>query len=309
MSPISQLKELHKIKGSREKVADALGVDKSQVKRWDLIPGAGATMRQHSREKIAGVHEECRPFPLRDEFLSSARSLYVDLKAKPGLPPLRKYLITLDGFLKVDPADEVQLVQYLYMRTVVSGSKALHHGGNANWFTNEDLPRSKHLQDSQAHSERGMEVADEILRKHPEYEDIRHLRGLLFINWSQTILEQAKANWPDRNGRKRSLVGLNDDFRQNDVINTHKRILADFPYLWQAAYNGLEHSCVVRQDDDALFFHSELKRLDAGWQDFDYSPGEVLAISAEKGMSYFHNKYRDKLHIPNPTQQSKEKKK
>jgi hypothetical protein len=41
-----------------------------------------------------------------------------------------------------------------------------------------------------------------------------------------------------------------------------------------------------------------LKKLDPGFQSFDYSPGEVLAISAEPGMKWFSERYRDRLHKP-----------
>lgn len=57
---------------------------------------------------------------------------------------------------------------------------------------------------------------------------------------------------------------------------------------------------MMEDDSYALWFHRESTRMDPGFQDFDYSPGELVAISVERGMAYFHSKYRDQLHTPNP---------
>jgi hypothetical protein len=109
-----------------------------------------------------------------------------------------------------------------------------------------------------------------------------------------------KAHYPGRNGRVMTIEEKETLFENKKALPFLKELMIKFPYLWQAPFNGLEQASSLRKDEFALWFYNKLKWLDPGFQDFDYSPGEVLAISAEPGMAYFNAKYRDKLHIPNP---------
>jgi hypothetical protein len=127
----------------------------------------------------------------------------------------------------------------------------------------------------------------------------------VFINWTQIIQEQVKAGWENRFNKVMSPVELAALLREKEALLTLKNLLKDFPYLWQAAFNGLEQASMSRDDEYALWFFAELKRLDPGFQDFDYTLGEVSSISAEPGMAYFHAKYREDLHTPNKIQPKK----
>jgi len=86
--------------------------------------------------------------------------------------------------------------------------------------------------------------------------------------------------------------------RDRSALAAVRQFLADNPYLWQAAYNGLELASAFESDVDALWFYGELKRLDPGFQSFDYSPGEVPSLSNEPGMAWFCRRYRKQLHVP-----------
>jgi hypothetical protein len=155
------------------------------------------------------------------------------------------------------------------------------------------------LQDAQRDAESAIKLADQMLLIDPDNRDVRHLRAILCVNWTQIIQEQVKAKFPNLNGHVMSVTEMRTLFREKDALRQLKEVVENFPYLWTAAYNGLEQSSMLQDDSHALWFYKELKRMDGGWQDFDYSPGDLLAISKEDGMTYFHIKYRDQLHIPN----------
>jgi hypothetical protein len=298
MSVFPQLHELHSILGSWPEVEDAVKIDERHRRRITNEPGFAKRVRSVTRERIAEVHEERRPFPLSD-YLRKAREVLTELKASPGSRRLENYLITLDGLLNAhDPSDQTLLLEYKYMRMMVCMSKALHRGSRSKWFGGRK-EWAEHLHVAQANAEEGMKIADAILEQNPGDERVAHLRGFLFINWVQINQEQTKAGYKNLSGEVMTVAEKEKLFRERDALATLQALMIQFPYLWQAAYNGLEQASSMREDDYVLWFYNELKRLDPGFQDFDYSPGEVLAISAEPGMAYFHAKYRDQLHVPN----------
>lgn len=296
MSVVPQLQELHSILGSWPEVEDAVKIDERHRRRITNEPGFASRVRPVTRERIAEVHEERRPFPLSD-YLRKAREMLTELKASPGSRKLETYVTSLDGLLNAyDPSDQKLLVEYKYMRMMVCMSKALHHGGRGQWFGSR---WGEHLRAAQANAEEGMKMAGAIMQQNPRDEQIAHLHGFLFINWIQIIQEQEKAGYANLFGKPVTPAEKEKLFRSEKALARLKALMGKFPYLWQAAYNGLEQASSLRDDQYALWFYNELKRLDPGFQDFDYSPGEVTAISAEPGMAYFHAKFREQLHTPN----------
>lgn len=299
MSVVPQLQELLSIEGSWPKVEDITKLDERHRRRITNEPGFAKRIRPVTRDRIAEAHEARRPFPLI-EYLRKAREMLTELKANPGSLKLKNYLMTLDGLLNAyEPSDQTLLVDYKYMRMMVCMSKALHRGGRAKWFGSHD-EWAEHLRRAQANAEEGMEIADAILQQNLRNERISRLRGFLFINWVQINQEQTKFGYANLSGKRMTVAEKEKLFREQDALSKLKALIVDFPYLWQAAYNGLEQASSLHEDEFALWFYGELKRLDPGFQDFDYSPGEVPAISAEPGMAFFQAKYRDQLHVPNP---------
>ena len=55
---------------------------------------------------------------------------------------------------------------------------------------------------------------------------------------------------------------------------------------------------MLRSEDDALYFYGKLMDLDPGFQSFDYSRGEVPALSEVPAMKWFCDRFRDTLHQP-----------
>jgi hypothetical protein len=298
MSVVSQLQELHSILGSWPEVEEVVKIDERHRRRITNEPGFAKRVRSVTRDRIADAHEERRPFPLND-YLRKAREVLTALKASPGSRKLEDYLITLDGLLSAhEPSDQMLLLEYKYMRMMVCMSKALHRGSRSKWFGGR-TEWAEHLRAAQANAEEGMKIADVVLERNPSDERVSHLRGFLFINWIQIIQEQTKAGYANLSSKLMTAAEKEKLFRDQKALSTLKALMVKFPYLWQAAYNGLEQASSLREDDFALWFYTELKRLDPGFQDFDYSPGEVRPISAEPGMAYFYAKYRDQLHVPN----------
>jgi hypothetical protein len=84
-----------------------------------------------------------------------------------------------------------------------------------------------------------------------------------------------KANFPNLSGKVMSISEMRRLFRKIDALGQLKKVVETFPYLWTAAYDGLEQSSMMEDDSYALWFHSELTRMDPGFQDLDYSPGEL----------------------------------
>lgn len=303
MSPISRLQELRHFTGSLAKAAESAGLSLKQAGRYINEPGRGALVQENTRRQLAAALEEVSPFPLFIERLKYARKHLLSLEADPGCNSLQEYILSYDGCLDQEPDDDHGRLQFRYMRMMFATSKALYHGGKVNWFN----PRSKHLQDAQKDAESAIELADQMLLNDPDNRDVRHLRAIIYVNWTQILLEQVKAKSPNLSGNVMSVTELKTLFRKENALAQLKEVVENFPYLWTAAYNGLEQSSMLEDDRHALWFYHELKRMDSGFQDFDYSPGELLPISEEKGMIYFCLKYRAQLHTPNPIRSSQKR--
>ena len=213
----------------------------------------------------------------------------------PGSDRLEEVLIKIDGLLRLaHPQTSVDRVSMKYLRVLNLMSKGLHHGGNASWFGG--LAASKQaLGDAETECEAAMREADEALLTNLATEErnvIEQLRPFLLINWLQLIAEQAKLNFQRTPAEAEKLL------RERNAIQSLRSFLERNPFLWHAAYNGLEIASTLKLDGDALYFYGKLTELDPGFRSFDYSPGEVLAISAEPGMTYFSQRHREKLHQP-----------
>ena len=304
MSPVSQFQELRDITGSLAKAAERAGLTERHARRLVKEPGRGALVQENTRQQLAAALEEVSPFPLTLSSLKYGRSLLITLESNPGSNPLRDFLCSYGELLNnQEPDDDHKRIQFGYMRMMIATSKAMYHGGKVSWFH----PRSEHLRNAQKDAESAIKLADQMLLNDPDNKDVRHLRAILFVNWTQIIQEQVKAKFPNLSGKVMSVTEMRRLFRETKALGQLKKVVENFPYLWTAAYDGLEQSSMMEDDSHALWFHRELTRMDPGFQDFDYSPGELVAISAEHGMTYFHNKYRDQLHTPNPIRSRQKK--
>lgn len=301
------LQELYAVLASWTAVGVAVKLDPRTVRRLWKVPGAANNADPTTREQIAAALEKERPFPVKCAYLRKAREHLTLLKSRPGAEELENYLIELEGFLYAfDPSDPAVLLEYKYMRMMVCASKALHRGTRTTWF-GDRKNWVEYLRAAVVNAEEAIPIADAILQQDPEDRDVAHLRAILLVNWVQLLHEEAKKEYRNIPGKRMSQPELAALLRERQVLSMLKSLLAEFPYLWQAVYNGLELASsqmeladsTQKDDDDALWFYETLKRLDPGFQDFDYTPGEVKAISKEPAMRCFHDKYRASRHIPN----------
>lgn len=104
---------------------------------------------------------------------------------------------------------------------MIATSKALYNGGKVTWFS----PRSEHLQTAQKEAESAIKLADQILLKDPENKDVRHLRAILFVNWTQIIQEQVKAKFPNLSGKVMSISEMRRLFRKIDALGQLKKVV------------------------------------------------------------------------------------
>ncbi len=296
MSFVPMVFELRDCLGSWEKVAEALGYSTRQPSRIQ-VPGYGAgRICPIARREVERLLEAYRPFPLGDLYRKSREWLVAE-KSRPGSDDLRRCLEILDGYLaQLRPADETQEMEHHYMCMMVAVSKALHHGRKSGWFGD---CTAAHLVCAQEHAEAGLRLAEASRAKKCNEDRVARLQAIFFVNWIMLILEQSKLGEKNLFSVKLKLEHGKQILRAENALVRLKCFVSEFPFLWQAVYNGLEVASTLNADADAIWFYTRLKSLDPGFQDFDYSPGEVLSISREEGMKYFHDKYRQKFHTPN----------
>ena len=292
MSPPAKVRHLHEVLGKQELVAKETGVEERVLRHVANDPGY--PMSETTRALINENYDRVVPFPMPPD-LRLFRKELVEAKADPGSDKLEEVLIKIDGLLRLaHPQTSVDRVSMKYLRVLNLMSKGLHHGGNASWFGG--LAASKQaLGDAETECEAAMREADEALLTNLATEErnvIEQLRPFLLINWLQLIAEQAKLNFQRTPAEAEKLL------RERNAIQSLRSFLERNPFLWHAAYNGLEIASTLKLDGDALYFYGKLTELDPGFRSFDYSPGEVLAISAEPGMTYFSQRHREKLHQP-----------
>lgn len=266
-------------------------------------PGQAGRAKPVTRNLICQAYKRLVPSPLSPHLREAYEEL-VELKRKPGTEPLRRFLVIYDGILddvlrENHPADGLRRLEYLYFRLLVSFSLAIH--GQANWCGGRF---SHHLIAAQTAAEKGIALADRLLQS--EVHDgeatgrVKRLRALIVINLFQIYLEQSKRGYPNAAGQVVTRDQLKAQFLEQDALGKHWALVEEFPYLWQAIYNGLEQASFLEAEEPALRFYRKLVDLDPGFQDFDYSPGEVVSLSKEKEMAWFCERFRSTLHTPNP---------
>jgi hypothetical protein len=82
--------------------------------------------------------------------------------------------------------------------------------------------------------------------------------------------------------------------------------LTDLPHEWRVPYNGLDTAsrfgpysrglAKTVSDDDLALFHSKLLEFDDAFEDFDFTPGEVLSINKNPGFAYFRERFKKNPH-------------
>jgi hypothetical protein len=183
-----------------------------------------------------------------------------------------------------------------YMLGFTAMSRALHHNDQHNWFGGrKEWPRA--MIQAEQFFDRGQITIAKAPNDcpHDEKHLLAKLDHVLFNNWLVAVAAQPKL------GMGRSREETDGILREARVLSRLIEFLQENPFLWQAAWNGLEIASTLRgSDNEMLSFYNKLKELDSGFQSFDYSPGEVPSISDEPGMAYFCARFRDRLHVDNP---------
>jgi hypothetical protein len=300
MYPAKLLHMREMLGGKWSPVEEYVGITKRVRQLIVNEPGYAARIERCTQVAIDTAYKELNPIPLT-EWDRIARNIWVDLKKDPGGDKLRDFLVMLEKYLeggRPKTASAFEKVSAGYMdAVVVQMSKALHYGTKSSgWFGGPPAWKAALLKAEQG-CERNIRLTDQALLdaglSPEERKMLGQLRALLLVNWIAAVLEQAKR------GFNRTLDEVVALLQERRALQSLRECLAQHPYLWQCAYNGLDTASICHeQDEDMLFFHGHLTRLDRGFESFDYSPGEVPSISAEPGMKYFRERFPH-LHKPN----------
>jgi len=282
-----------------EEVAVVLGIDSKLL--WSIRNVPGYRVSKRTRESILQSYKSRLQIPL-PKWALCWRETLIELKARPGIGELRRFLDYSEGLLVLEPADPVGALIYSYMRMLVELTKALSHNKNSGWY---DGPKNwkKFLRLAELQGVRGMILlnsldADDTKLTDEEKAIVGWLRPIIFINWVQAIVEQQKLHYRrTRESVKKLLV-------DKQVIQVLKKALEANPYSWQLAYNGVELASFIEDAESAHWFYERLVELDVGFSSFDYCPGEVVAISKEPGMAFFRLRY---AHLDKPLPSKGEK--
>jgi hypothetical protein len=255
-------------------------------------PGYGAEVSDRLRVIARNAVEEIDPFPLPLHFNLTRKSFSL-LKKRPGSPELRDRINEIEGTLSAASyTSAFDNAGKCYLLALTAISRGLHHGTNATWFGGKRLEA---IQDAQSWCLEGRKYVEAPAADLTDEELInrKKLDYALFSNWLIAVASESKF----KSGRSKEVThGI---LKDADVVGVLKRFLEENKFLWQAAANGLElTSTLGSPDEDMLYFYDRLTALDPGFTSFDYSPGEVPAISNEPGMKRFHDKFRASLHKP-----------
>jgi hypothetical protein len=302
---VAELQRFYRELGTWEKVEQETGLTARRARTFINIPGKGATASPRTRRDITRARERREPFPLV-EHMRLAREAMVPLKQWPGDEGLRKRIIEIEGMLHDHhPKSIWGKASRCYLLGFTATSRALHHNNQHNWFGGPSQ-WCQAINEAERSYEEGRAIIGQGSHDLSEIDVLKRLDYALFNNWLVAIAGGAKM----RGGRSRDET--NRLLLEANALSALRQFLEQNPFLWQAAVNGLELASTLAlsaksQDEmqhyerEMLYFYEELKRLDRGFQSFDYSPGEVPAISKEPGMAYFSAQFRNRLHVDNPT--------
>jgi hypothetical protein len=291
----SELKRLHFQLGTWPAVADDVGASDRRLRDIVRIPGEGARVDKRLREDTRLAYLRKNPFPL-PEYMLYARDELVVLKAWPGSAELRRRIIEVEGMLARHSPDSVwDDASRDYLLGFTATSRATHHHNQDNWFGGRKGWKSA-IEEAEAFHWKGHQKIVHALSAplpRTDQEILRRLDQALYNNWLCAVGEQMKFG--------RSRVEVRNILEKAQALESLKQFLEDNSYLWQAAANGLEIASSIESSDEwMLYFYNKLKEIDPGFQSFDYSPGEIPALSAEPELANFCARFRNELHIDNP---------
>jgi hypothetical protein len=298
--------DLHTLKAKLrtvENVVKEVGICDREYRKLMGIAGGALRASRRTRSLIEIAHERHNPFPL-PEHMRLAREAMIPLKCRPGSEDLRKRIVEIEGMLAdYEPKTIWASASKSYMLGFTAMSRALHHNDQHNWFGGRKEWR-RAIVEAEQFFEQGRITIANAPNEHLQEEQhiLRKLDHVLFNNWLVAVAAQPKI------GMGRSREETDGILREASVLTKLSEFLNENPFLWQAAWNGLEIASTLKSDDDEMLpFYNKLKELDSGFQSFDYSPGEVPSISGELGMAYFCERFRDRLHVDNPEPTTKKK--
>lgn len=241
----------------------------------------GYVCRETTHQKVMEKYSAELNQPELLDFVSVWREELIKAKRRPGSGELMRHIQVTKGMLKLaSSTDPLEQLHLSYMRLLTHMTAALQRGsaGNWPWKTDEELIAAEQ------EGEQGrklIELCDTLPLKPEGRKNVHWLRPIIFLNWIQAVVEQQKL------GYLRTPDEVADVLRSADVIGMIRATLKDNPFFWQLVYNGLELASTLRDEAAAREFHGALVKLDPGFSSFDYSPGEVVSIRREPGMSYF----------------------
>lgn len=281
------LREMRDELGGYKRLAHRVGLSPKRVKDLTEVPGEGAKVRDFTAQRIVSEYHTMRPYPLKP-WQRVFRDELVEAKAEPGSMKLLVKIQQIKGAVSDSyPSCTLGKFGNNYLMYLACFSHAFHHSNSPNFGTESEWRAYSKAAEEELSA--GLLIIRQLLKDPPpdaNQEQLECLEEIFFSNLMITVFFRSQHK------HARSMDDVLKYLREQDAVGKLRKFLKSNPYLWQAAYNGLEFSSRLHADDATMFwFYYRLCENDPGFTDFDYSPGEVASINAEDGMAYFRSRY------------------
>lgn len=288
MSLPTKIQHIVKHYGSIGEAARELGISDRHIKNLTTKPGAANNINDKNKKTINEFYNKVNPFPLPDH-QNLCRTNFELLKTRSGSQELLEKIIEIEGWVEYsDPVSKFVSAGNYYLSFMAKFSRAIHRESNVNFCTENQIPA--YLKDAENALRTGLGIIHEALQDpllSNEHNKLSDLSEIMYMNLVVTCVARS-----DFSGGYSS-DELKDILNSMNGIDNLKNLVETKPYMWQAAYNGLEIASRLERDDATLkYFYGKLVEMDPGFRDLSYKPGEAKALNEEPAMSFFIDRIR-----------------
>ena len=304
---------LLEIYGTKAELAEQLGCDVRTLTEYSSKPKASAKRPRPKKPKkrrtasgalqtrAGSLFAKHYPFPL-PKYQLLLRNRLSAVKSLAGSDDLLAAIVLIEGIVAdALPERAWHAAGLKNLKYMACQARALLRGNNADFGTDDDARVL--LARGRAALEEGREIIAQALRasnNHPDQKLLRELDAWLFLNWTVAIaLRLPSDGTAAPEDDRTTLVACN-------AVERFKTALKEVSHEFRIAYNGLDVASRSRAPDaDLAIFYTRLLYFDRQFTDFNYSPGEVLAIASNPDLAYFRERFKSNPAAFNP-QPSKE---
>lgn len=283
MSLPTKLQHIIKHCGSIGEAARELGITNRHIQNLTTKPGAANSINDRNKKAINEYYNNVNPFPLPDH-QNLCRTHFEALKVRSGSQELLEKIIEIEGWVEYsDPDSKFVSAGNYYLSFMAKFSRAMHRKSNVNFCTENQIP--DYLKDAENALRTGLKIIHEALQDPlltKEYDKLHNLGEIMYMNLVVTCV--ARSDFPGGYSNDE----LKEILNSMNSIDNLKKLVDTKPYMWQAAYNGLEVASRLERDDATLkYFYGKLVEMDPGFKDLSYKPGEAKALDEEPAMNFF----------------------